>query len=201
MRAYLAGLLSPIERKKGWQLAEQAREATPTGMQRMPSGTHWEADAVRDDLRAYIIEHLGAPDAVLIIDETGFLTKGATSVGVKRQYFGTAGRIENCQVAMFLAYVSPHGRAFLDRDLYLPQEWADDQARQEDAGVLTEDTFQTKPQRARQILGRALMASVPAAWMTADAVHGGRAPRSRGAAWGRTPRPPGSRGDSYVFRL
>jgi SRSO17 transposase len=172
-RAYLAGLLSPVERKNGWQLAEQAGETTPTGMQRVLSGSRWEADAVRDDLRAYVVEHLGDPDAVLVIDETGFLKKGTKSVGVKRQYSGTAGRIENCQVGVFLAYASPHGHAFLDRELYLPQDWAEDAPRREEAGVPDDVRFQTKPELAQQILERALAATVPAAWVTGDEVYGG----------------------------
>ncbi len=173
VRSYLAGLLSPIERKNGWQLAEQAGEATPTGMQRVLSGSHWDADAVRDDLRAYVVEHLGDPGAVLVIDETGFLKKGTKSVGVKRQYSGTAGRIENCQIGVFLVYASRHGRTFLDRELYLPQEWAEDRPRREEAGVPTEVTFQTKPELAQQMLARALAADVPAAWVTGDEVYGG----------------------------
>lgn len=173
VRAYLAGLLSPIERKNGWQLAEQAGEATPTGMQRVLAGSHWDAHAVRDDLRAYVIEHLGDPGALLVIDETGFLKKGTKSVGVKRQYSGTAGRIENCQVGVFLAYASCHGRVFLDRELYLPQEWADDPARRAEAGIPDDITFQTKPELAQQMLARALQADVPAAWVTGDEVYGG----------------------------
>lgn len=173
VRSYLAGLLSPIERKNGWQLAEQAGEATPTGMQRVLSGSHWDADAVRDDLRAYVVEHLGDPEAVLVIDETGFLKKGTKSVGVKRQYSGTAGRIENCQIGVFLVYASPSGRAFLDRELYLPQEWVDDPDRRQEAGVPTDVAFQTKPELAQQMLDRALAAAVPAAWVTGDEVYGG----------------------------
>ena len=171
--AYLAGLLSPVERKNGWQLAEQAGEPTPTGMQRMLSGAHWDADAVRDDLRTYVVEHLGHPQAVLVIDETGFLKKGTKSVGVKRQYSGTAGRIENCQIGVFLAYASWQGRAFLDRELYLPREWADDPDRRQEAGVPDDTTFQTKPELAQQMLERALAAAVPAVWVTGDEVYGG----------------------------
>src|SRR5688500_3373989 len=156
IRSYLAGLLSPIERKNGWQLAEQAGEATPTGMQRVLSGSHWDADAVRDDLRAYVVEHLGDPEAVLDIDETGFLQKGTKAVGVKRQYSGTAGRIENCQIGVLLVYASPSGRAFLDRELYLPQEWGDDPDRRQEAGVPPDVAFQTKPELAQQMLDRAL---------------------------------------------
>jgi len=173
VRSYLAGLLSPIERKNGWQLAEEAGKPTPTGMQRVLSGAHWDADAVRDDLRAYVVEHLGDPAAVLVIDETGFLKKGTKSVGVKRQYSGTAGRIENCQVGVVLAYASRSGRAFLDRELYLPREWAEDMSRREAAGVPADATFQTKPQLAQTMLERVLVSGVPAAWVTADEVYGG----------------------------
>lgn len=172
-RAYLQGLLSPVERKNGWQLAEQAGEPTPTGMQRVLSGARWDAEAVRDDLRAYVVEQLGDPAAVLIVDETGFLKKGTKSVGVKRQYSGTAGRIENCQIGVLLAYASPHGRAFLDRELYLPREWADDPGRRTEAGVPEAVSFQTKPQLARHMLERTLAAAVPAAWVSADEVYGG----------------------------
>src|SRR5437868_9079836 len=119
---YLKGLLSPVERKNGWQLAEQAGEPTPDGMQRLLATADWDAEQVRDDLRAYVVEHLGDPAAVLVIDETGFLKKGTKSVGVQRQYSGTAGRIENCQIGVFLAYASATGRTFLDRELYLPKE-------------------------------------------------------------------------------
>src|SRR5215207_8492173 len=173
VRAYLAGLLSPIERKNGWHLAEQAGDATPTGMQRVLSGSQWDADAVRDTLRAYVVAHLGDPGAVLVIDETGFLKKGTKSVGVQRQYSGTAGRIENCQVGVFVAYASPHGRAFLDRELYLPHEWADDPTRREEAGIPDAVPFRTKPELAQLMLARALAAGVPAGWVTGDEVYGG----------------------------
>src|SRR3954470_3150603 len=133
--AYLRGLLSPVERKNGWQLAELAGEPTPDGMQHLLARADWDADAVRDDLRAYVVEHLGDPAAVLIVDETGFVKKGVKSVGVQRQYSGTAGRIENCQLGVFLAYASHHGHAFLDRALYLPKVWAEDWARREAAVI------------------------------------------------------------------
>jgi SRSO17 transposase len=171
--AYLRGLLSPVERKNGWQLAERAGEATPDGMQRLLATADWDADAVRDDLRAYVVEHLGDPAAVLVVDETGFLKKGAKSVGVQRQYSGTAGRIENCQVGVFLAYASPHGRAFLDRALYLPQGWVEDADRRREAGVPAAIHFQTKPELAHAMLDRAPTAGVPAAWVTGDEVYGG----------------------------
>lgn len=172
VRRYVEGLLGPTERKNGWQLAEQAGEATPYGMQRLLAGARWDADAVRDDLRAYVVEHLADPDAVLIVDETGFLKKGVKSVGVQRQYSGTAGRVENCQVGVFLAYATPRGRTFLDRELYLPQGWADDPARRAEAGVPEATTFRTKPELARAMLERALDAGVPAAWVAGDAVYG-----------------------------
>ncbi len=118
---YLRALISPIERKNGWQIAEHLGATTPDGVQRLLATAHWDADKVRDDLRSYVVDHLGNLEAVLVIDETGFLKKGTKSVGVKRQYSGTAGRTENCQIGVFLAYASPRGRTFLDRQLYLPQ--------------------------------------------------------------------------------
>ena len=171
--AYLRGLLSPVERKNGWQLAEQAGEPTPDGMQHLLARADWDADQVRDDLRAYVVEHLGDEAAVLVVDETGFLKKGTKSVGVQRQYSGTAGRIENCQIGVFLAYASPKGRTFLDRELYLPKEWAADTARREEAAVPDAVEFRTKPQLARAMLERALGAGVPAAWVTGDEIYGG----------------------------
>src|ERR1700759_1263456 len=146
--AYLRGLLAPVERKNGWQLAEAVGDRTPDGVQDFLSRVQWDADAVRDDLQAYVVQHLGDPDGVLILDETGFLKKGTKSAGVKRQYSGTAGRIENCQIGVFLGYASPKGRTGLDRALYLPQEWADDPARRTAAGVPEQTTFHTKPQLA-----------------------------------------------------
>ncbi|HLH79926.1 MAG TPA: IS701 family transposase [Chthonomonas sp.] len=170
--AYLRGLLGPIERKNGWQLAEYVGDPTPDGIQRLLATYEWDADAVRDDLRAYVVEHLGDPQAVLVVDETGFLKKGTKSVGVQRQYSGTAGRIENCQIGVFLAYVSLRGHAFVDRELYLPQEWAEDSARRRDAGVPAEVPFRTKPQIARVMLERAFAHHIPARWVTADEVYG-----------------------------
>jgi len=169
---YLRALLSPIERKNGWQIAEHGGDATPDGVQRLLATAHWDADTVRDDLRTYVVEHLGDPGAVLVIDETGFLKKGTKSVGVKRQYTGTAGKRENCQIGVFLAYASPRGRTFLDRELYLPKEWAADTPRREQAGVPEQVPFQTKPQLARQMLARARAAGVPATWVTGDSVYG-----------------------------
>jgi SRSO17 transposase len=173
VRRYVDGLLSPIERKNGWQLAEQAGEERPYGMQRLLAGAKWDADAVRDDLRAYVLQHLSDPRAVLVIDETGFLKQGTKSVGVKRQYSGTAGRIENCQIGVFLTYAAPEGHVLLDRELSLPREWAEDAERRQEAGVPQQVTFATKPQLARHMLARAFAAGVPAAWVTGDSIYGG----------------------------
>ena len=171
---YLWGLLEPVERRNGWQLAERIGELRPDGVQRLLNGARWDADEVRDDLRAYVVEHLGDPEATLVIDETGFLKKGEKSVGVARQYSGTAGKVENCQIGVFLAYAAPRGgRAFLDRALYLPEEeWAEDQSRREAAGVPEEVEFATKGELARKMLERAFAAEVPASWVTADEVYG-----------------------------
>ncbi len=169
---YLQGLISRIERKNGWQLAEELGEQTPTNRQHFIARSHWNADEVRDDLQQYVIEHLGDSDGVLIVDETGFLKKGKKSVGVKRQYSGTAGRIENCQIGVFLAYRSPKGHALIDRSLYLPREWGDDAERRSKAKVPEEITFATKPTLARDMLARALEAGVPATWVTADEIYG-----------------------------
>jgi SRSO17 transposase len=169
---YLAGLLGPVERRNGWQLAEHLGERTPDGVQRLLRTARWDADAVRDDLRAYVVEHLGDPEAALIVDETGFLKKGTKSVGVARRYSGTAGRIENCQIGVFLAYAAAKGRAFLDRALYLPQAWADDPDRRREAGVPAELTFATKGKLAQAMLERASAAGVPAAWVAGDEPYG-----------------------------
>jgi SRSO17 transposase len=173
MRRYVEGLLRPVERKNGWQLAESAGEVTPYGMQRLLAGAHWDADAVRDDLYPYVREHLGDPQAILVVDETGFLKQGVKSVGVKRQYSGTAGRIANCQMGVFLTYAAPDGHVLLDRELYLPREWADDTERREEAGVPETVTFATKPELARQMLERARTVGIPAAWVTGDSIYGG----------------------------
>ena len=169
---YLRGLLSPVERKNGWQLAEQAGDATPDGVQRLLYNYRWDADLVRDDLKSYVTRYLGDADAVLVVDETGFLKKGEKSVGVQRQYSGTAGRIENCQVGVFLAYASANGRTLLDRELYLPQVWADDWERRREAGVPVEVAFQTKPQLAQLMLERAVESGVPFGWVAGDEVYG-----------------------------
>ena len=169
---YLQGLLAPLERKNGWHLAEAAGDCSPHGMQEFLSRVHWDADALRDDLRAYVVEQLGDADAVLVLDETGFLKKGTKSAGVHRQYSGTAGRIENCQIGVFLAYASRHGHALIDRALYLPQTWTDDPSRCRNAGIPDEVTFTTKPKIGRAMLERALAAHLPFAWVTGDSVYG-----------------------------
>jgi SRSO17 transposase len=171
--AYLQGLLSQVERKNSWWLAEQAGEQTPDGMQRLLNGAGWDADSVRDDLRDYVVEQLGDPDAVLVLDETGFVKKGDRSAGVQRQYTGTAGKHENCQVAVFLAYAAAGGVALVDRDLYLPKSWTDDRTRCRAAGVPDEVAFKTKPQLGQAMLERALATGVPFGWVTGDTVYGG----------------------------
>ncbi len=170
--AYLQGLLAPVERKNGWTLAERAGETTPDGMQRLLSGTDWDADRVRDDLRDYVVDQLGDPSGVLVVDETGFLKKGSKSAGVARQYSGTAGRIENSQVGVFLAYATGRGRTFIDRELYLPKVWTDDPDRCAQAGVPASVQFATKPELAMRMLTRALDAGVPAGWVSGDEVYG-----------------------------
>jgi SRSO17 transposase len=160
-RSYLAALLAPVQRRNARQLAEHLGELTPDGVQRLLNAARWEADHVRDDLRRYVVEYLGDPSAVLVLDETGFLKKGDKSVGVQRQYSGTAGRVENCQIGVFLAYASPRGRTFLDRELYLPQEWCHDTPRRREAGVPDAVPFATKPQLAQRMLSRAREAGCP----------------------------------------
>jgi SRSO17 transposase len=172
---FLRGLLGGVDRKNGWQLAEHASETTPDGMQRLLTTARWDADALRDDVCGYVVEQLGDPDGVLVVDETGFLKKGTKSAGVQRQYSGTAGRIENCQVGVFLAYASRRGRALVDRELYLPKEWAADIDRRTEAHVPGEVGFAAKPQLAQAMLERAVDAGVPAGWVTADEVYGGDA--------------------------
>jgi SRSO17 transposase len=170
---YLRGLLGALERKNSWWLAEQAGELTPDGMQRLLNGAGWDADGVRDDLREYVVDHLGDPAAVLVLDETGFLKKGTHSAGVARQYTGTAGRIENAQVGVFLAYATLAGVALIDRDLYLPKVWTDDHERCRAAGIGDQVAFQTKPQLAQAMLQRAVETRVPFRWVTGDSVYGG----------------------------
>lgn len=169
---YLLGLLSSVERKNGWQLAEAAEHTTPYSLQHLLDRAPWDADAVRDDLTEYLIEELGDPNGVLVIDETGFLKKGEHSVGVQRQYSGTAGRIENCQIGVFMAYAGQHGRALMDRELYLPREWTADMERRQATKIPQHVEFQTKPQLAQQMLERAVKAKVPFAWIAGDEVYG-----------------------------
>jgi SRSO17 transposase len=169
---YLRGLLSATERKNGWQLAEHLGAPTPDGVQHLRARADGDAAAVRDDLTRYVAEHLGDPGGVLVVDETGFVKKGTKSVGVARQYSGTAGRVENCQVGVFLGYATGRGRALLDRELYLPKDWAADARRRRDAGVPKAVRFATKLVLAQRMIGRALAAGVPARWVTADAVYG-----------------------------
>jgi SRSO17 transposase len=171
-RAFVLGLLSGLRRKNCWTIAEQAGDATPDGMQHLLAAARWDADAVRDDVRAYVVEHLGSADAVLVVDETGDVKKGAASAGVQRQYSGTAGRVENCQVAVFLSYASPAGHALIDRELYLPRSWIADLARCAAAGIPAGTAFATKPRLARRMIARALDAGTPAAWVTGDEVYG-----------------------------
>jgi len=174
--AYLRGLLSPVERKNGWQVAEAVGDTTPYGIQHLLGRARWDAAEVCKALRAYIVEHLGDPQAVLVVDETGVLKKGQHSAGVARQYSGTAGRVENCQIGVFLTYASTQGHVLLDRELYLPQAWTDDVERCERAGIPPERPFVTKPQLARQMLERAFDAAVPAAWVAGDSVYGDNRP-------------------------
>ena len=170
--AYVRGLLAGVERKNGWQLAEHAGEVTPDGMQRLLSTARWDPDELRDDLREYVIDRLGDHGAVLVVDETGFVKKGRTSAGVQRQYTGTSGKIDNCQIGVFVAYASPAGHALIDRALYLPKSWAGDPERCAAAKIPADVGFRTKPQLARLMLERALDAGVPCAWVTADEVYG-----------------------------
>jgi SRSO17 transposase len=173
VRHYLMGLLSRVERKNGWQLAEAIGETGPQGAQRLLNAAAWDAEAVRDDLRDYVVEHLAdASSGVLIVDETGFVKKGSKSCGVARQYVGTAGAIVNAQVGVFLAYASSKGAAFIDRALYLPRAWTDDYGRRTEAGIPTTTSFRSKIELAEQLLARAFDAGVPARWVIADAGYG-----------------------------
>jgi len=170
--AYLGGLLSPAERKNGWQLAEINGDPNPYRVQHLLSRADWDPDDLRDRLRRYVLDYLGDPAAIGVLDETGFLKKGTHSVGVARQYSGTAGRVENCQIGVFLTYASAHGQTLLDRELYLPTSWTDDPERCQQAGVPAERTFATKPELARQILERTFAAGVTFAAIAGDSVYG-----------------------------
>ncbi len=172
-RAYLLGLLSHSERKNGWTIAEFAGDAGPEGMQRLLNFYAWDEDAVRDALRRYVVAAFGDPGGVLVADETGFLKKGRRSAGVQRQYSGTAGRVENCQLGVFLGYAAPDGsRALIDRELYLPESWTGDRERCREAGIGDDVAFATKPEQARKMLERAVAAGVPFSWFTADEAYG-----------------------------
>lgn len=170
--AYLQGLLSGCERKNSWQLSEWMGEASPYAVQHLLDRARWDADQARDRVRRYAVEELNSPEAVLIVDETGFVKKGQHSAGVKRQYSGTAGRIENSQVGVFLCYGSDQGAALVDRELYIPREWAADRARRRAAGIPESLEFATKPELARRMLERALDAGAAASWVAADEVYG-----------------------------
>jgi SRSO17 transposase len=171
-RGFLQGLLAPVERKNGWQLAEELGERGPRGVQRLLGEADWDEEAVRDDLRTYVLEQLADEQGVLVVDETGFLKKGKKSAGVARQYSGTAGRRENCQVGVFLLYASPKGAAFIDRALYVPQEWTEDRVRCREAGIPDAVAFATKGELAQQMLSRAFAAGVAAQWIVGDTVYG-----------------------------
>ncbi len=180
VRRYLVGLLGRVERKNGWQLAEAIGEFGAKGVQRLLNAATWDADAVRDDLREYVIDHLGdEASGILIVDETGFLKKGAKSCGVARQYTGTAGDTVNCQVGVFLAYASHRGAAFIDRALYLPHEWATDQGRRAEADIPAGTRFASKITLAERMLARAFAAGVPARWVVADSFYGRSGPFRR----------------------
>jgi SRSO17 transposase len=174
---YLEGLLSAVERKNGWQLAEHLGDARPWRTQRLLSHVQWDhvqwdEEAARDLCRAYVVASLADREGVPIVDETGFLKKGTKSAGVARQYSGTAGRVENCQIGVFPAYASGKGHALIDRELYLPKEWAEDPARCKAAGIPKKVAFATKPELARRMITRAIAAGVPFAWVLGDEVYG-----------------------------
>jgi SRSO17 transposase len=171
-RAFVGGLLSDLPRENCWTIAEYAGDPSPDGMQHLLARAVWDHDAVRDDVRALVVEHLGDPEAVLVVDETGDLKKGTATVGVQRQYTGTAGRVENAQFAVYLVYASSVGHAVIDRELYLPKGWIDDPDRLQAAGVPDQVGFATKPALAKAMICRALDAGVPAAWVAGDEVYG-----------------------------
>jgi SRSO17 transposase len=169
---YVRGLCAGMDRRNGWTIAEHAGQVSPDGMQRLLRRADWDVDGVRDDLRDLVVQRLGDESAVVVIDDTGFLKKGIRSAGVQRQYSGTAGRTENCQIGVFAAYVSPAGHALVDRQLYLPQSWTEDRARCRAAGVPDEVEFTTKPHMAIDMLQRLLDAAVPFGWVAADEAYG-----------------------------
>jgi SRSO17 transposase len=170
---YLRGLLAGLERKNGWTLAEHAGAVSPDGMQRLLRTADWDVEGVRDDVRGYVLNELGdAASGVFIIDETGFIKKGVRSAGVQRQYTGTTGKIDNCQLGVFLAYASARGRALIDRELYLPTSWTEDPDRCARAGIPDGTGFATKPQQGVAMLARAHAAGVLTGWVTADEAYG-----------------------------
>jgi SRSO17 transposase len=171
-RAFVGGLLADLPCKNCWTIAEHASDPTPDGMQHLLARAVWDEDAVRDDLRDYLVEHLGDPQATLVVDETSDLKKGTHTVGVQRQYTGTAGRVENAQVAVYLGYATDDGHAVVDRELYLPRSWTDDPARCQAVGVPEQVGFATKPGAGADMMRRALDAGMPAAWVTGDEVYG-----------------------------
>lgn len=178
-RLFVEGLLADLPRKNCWTIAERVGDVTPDGMQHLLSRAVWDADEVRDDVREVAVEYLGDTDAMLVVDETGDLKKGVRSVGVQRQYTGTAGRIENAQVGVFLTYTTKTGHTLIDRELYLPRSWTGDPARCAAAGVPEGTGFATKPALASRMILRALDAEVPAKWVAGDEVYGGN-PTLRG---------------------
>jgi SRSO17 transposase len=169
---YVRSLLAPLERKNGWTISEATGARSPDSVQWLLTGADWDPDLLRDDLRGWVAARLGDPGGVLIVDDTGFLKKGLKSAGVQRQYSGTAGRVENCQIGVFLAYATPAGRTLIDRELYLPKAWTEDRDRCREAGIGDEIGFATKPELAEKMLTRALDAGVPAAWVTGDEAYG-----------------------------
>ncbi len=171
-RAFVLGLLAGLPRANCWSIAEHAGDATPSGMQHLLSRAAWDADGVRDDLRRYVVEHLGDPDGMLVVDETGDVKKGTATAGVQRQYTGTAGRVENAQVAVYLTYAGPAGHALIDRELYLPDSWISDPERCAAAGIPDGTEFATKPELALRMITRALDAGTPAGWVAGDEVYG-----------------------------
>lgn len=169
---YLRGLLSRVDRKNTWQMAEAVGDQTPDGMQRFLYRTEWDADEARDILQQVVIEEFGDEDGIGTVDETGFIKKGNRSVGVKRQYSGTVGKVENCQVGTFLSYATAKGHVFLDRRLYMPEEWCNDPERRARAKVPEWVSFQTKPQQAIAMLEHAWEQGVPMRWVTGDEMYG-----------------------------
>jgi SRSO17 transposase len=171
-RAFVLGLLADLPRKNCWSIAEHAGDPAPGGMQHLLGRACWDADGVRDDLRDYLTGHLGDENAVLVVDETGDVKKGIATAGVPRQYTGTAGRTENAQVAVYLAYAAPAGHALVDRELYVPRSWTTDPGRCAAAGIPAGTVFATKPALARRMIARTLDAGVPASWVAGDEVYG-----------------------------